>query len=134
MSSSGTTTVNFGSFPGSSHATVAVTGQASIGSSSLVEAWIFPSATADHTSDEHLVEKIRVVAADVIAGTGFTIHAFNTNEIREPLNVPGNASGRVHRAHTTAGNNTKGAGDQMPSVGGALPMPYGQFTVAWVWN
>lgn len=80
----GTTTINFGAFPGSSHATVSVTGQAGILTGSLVEAWIRPAATADHTADEHLVESIKVVASDIVQGTGFTIHALNTSELVDP--------------------------------------------------
>jgi len=54
----GTTTIDFGAFPGATDATVAVTGQAAIVAGSLVEAWIRPVATADHTADEHRVEEI----------------------------------------------------------------------------
>lgn len=71
----GTTTVNFGAFPGSADASVVVSGQASILAGSLVEAWIFPVATVDHSADEHWVDKPEVTAASVVAGAGFTIFA-----------------------------------------------------------
>lgn len=132
MGAQGTATLDFGAFPGKSDASVAVTGQAAILSNSLVEAWLFPAATTDHSADEHLVEKLRVIAGAPTAGVGFTIYGFNTNEISEPLAPPG--VGRAHKAHATAANNTKGPGDQTPSVGGKRPMIYGQWTVAWVWN
>jgi hypothetical protein len=74
----GTATLNFGAFPGSGHATVAVTGQAAILANSLVEAWIFPATTADHSTDEHVVENLRVMASDIVAGTGFSIHGVCT--------------------------------------------------------
>ena len=80
MGAQGTATLNFGAFPGDTSATVAVTGQAGILAGSLVEAWIFPAATADHTADEHTVETIRVFAANVVAGTGFTIYGIYQNE------------------------------------------------------
>lgn len=70
--------VDFGAFPGAGSATVAVTGQTGILASTLVEAWVFPKATADHSADEHWVESIKVVAGGVVAGTGFTIYAMNT--------------------------------------------------------
>ena len=57
---SGTTIIDFGAFPGAYDTSVAVTGQGSILSTSLVEAWIFPDVTADHTEDEHLIEEIKV--------------------------------------------------------------------------
>ena len=132
MGAQGTATVNFGAFPGKSDASVAVTGQADILSGSLVDAWLYPSATADHSADEHMAEKIRVTAGNIIAATGFTIYALNDNGLSEPLVPPG--AGRTQMAHATAGNNYKGPGDQSGSVGGRCPMPYGQWTVAWVWN
>jgi hypothetical protein len=74
MGAQGTADLDFGVFPGTDIATVAVIGQASIVAGSLVEAWVRPVATADHTVDEHMVEEIQVDAADIVAGTGFTIY------------------------------------------------------------
>lgn len=126
MGAQGTTTIDFGAFPGGSDASVTVTGQASILSGSLVEAWLYPTATADHTADEHLVETIRVVAGNVVAGTGFTIYALNTSQLNEPVDHPGVATFRT--ATTTA------YGDVYPSEGGYGTRIYGQWAVAWVWN
>lgn len=82
MATQGTTTIDFGAFPGSLYTTVAVTGQASIVAGSLVEAWIRPVATADHLADEHIVDPPDVIAADIVAGTGFTIHGRSNNHLR----------------------------------------------------
>jgi hypothetical protein len=79
MGASGTATLDFGTFPGNSDATVAVTGQSGIVSGSLVEAWIRPVATADHNEDEHRVEEIQVDADTIVAGTGFTIFGRTRN-------------------------------------------------------
>jgi hypothetical protein len=114
MAGSGTTSVDFGAFPGKSDTSVAVTGQAGIVSGSLVGAWIRPVATADHTADEHLVETIAITAADIVAGTGFTIYATNTNQLIE--------------------NPTQGAIPQGGSTGGMGTRLYGLFTVAWAWS
>ena len=114
MGAQGTTTVNFGAFPGGSDTSVAVTGQASILAGSLVEAWIMPTATGDHTADEHLVETLKVMAGNVVAGTGFTIYAVNTSQLNEPLLATGRTT--------------------VESVGGQGTRLYGQFTVGWVWN
>lgn len=75
MGAQGTTTINFGAFPGGPVASATVTGQGSILAGSLVEAWLYPVATSDHTVDEHLVDgpSITVLAANVVAGTGFSI-------------------------------------------------------------
>jgi hypothetical protein len=114
MGQQGTTTINFGTFPGASDASVAVTGQSGILNTSLVEAWIYPVATSDHSADEHNVETIEVRAGNIIAGTGFTIYAFNRNQISE------NPTGILSFAN--------------PTGQGRSPMIYGAWTIAWVWN
>lgn len=76
MGAQGSTTVNFGAFPGAQDASVAVTGQAGILSGSLVEAWILPAATTEHTVAEHYFDPPpAVIAGEIVAGTGFTIRA-----------------------------------------------------------
>ncbi len=71
----GTTTVDFGAWPGSTEASVVVTGQAGIVAGSFVEAWLVPTATADHSADEHRHDGPRIVAGTIVAATGFTIYA-----------------------------------------------------------
>jgi hypothetical protein len=115
MGASGTTTIDFGAFPGKSDTSVAVTGQAAIISGSLVEAWIRPEATADHTADEHWVETLKVVAGNIVAATGFTIYGMNTSQLNE----------------TPFGWNSGQAKSGQAGKGTRL---YGLFTVAWVWN
>lgn len=71
----GTTTVNFGAFPGGGGDNrVTITGQAAILAGSLVEAWLRPEASADHSADEHLIENLVVQAGNITAGTGFDIY------------------------------------------------------------
>lgn len=113
MGAQGTTTIDFGAFPGASDASVAVTGQAGIVSGSLVEAWIRPVASADHTADEHLVENIKVIAGNIVGGTGFTIYAFNTTP------------------HFGGGDDVDGNFTVMPTNSTRL---YGVWNVNWVWN
>lgn len=77
MGAQGITTVDFGSsLTGSLYTTTTVTGQASILTGSLVECWIMPNPTAEHSIDEHLVDPPTVLAGTVVPGTGFTIYAF----------------------------------------------------------
>lgn len=104
MPGTGTTVINFGASPGSTDTSVAVTGQTGILAGSLVEAWVFPANTADHSIDEHLVDPPRVVAANVVAGTGFTIYGFVENQANGPF------------------KNSNPA------------FVYGIWNVAWVWN
>ena len=117
----GTTTLDFGAFPGVSDVSVAVTGQAAILSGSLVEAWILPAVTADHSIDEHIVETIRVIAHTIVPGTGFTITGLNTSQINEPLQRL--RSDRTVKAFTTVDE----------SIGGTGTRLYGIFNVAWAW-
>lgn len=126
MGASGTTTIDFGAFPGGSDASVTVIGQTGIVAGSLVEAWIRPEATADHTADEHMVETIKVVAGNIVAGTGFTIYGLNTSQLNEPLETPGSGRFRPGAALTN--------GYVAPSVGGIGTRIWGAWTVAWVWN
>lgn len=126
MATQGTTTIDFGAFPGASDASVNVTGQAGILGTSLVEAWLYPSATADHSADEHMLETIKVTAGNIIAGTGFTIYAINTSQLNEPLETPG-----ASKFRSVAGTSYGFTGN---SIGGAGTRIYGQWTAAWVWN
>jgi hypothetical protein len=72
MAAQGTTTIDFGA--AATDTSVAVSSP-TIGAGNLVEAWIFPAATASNTVDNHWVENIKVVAGNVQAGVGFTIWA-----------------------------------------------------------
>ena len=76
----GVATVDFGSFPGKSDTSLAITGQAAIALGSSVIAQVFPKATSDHSVDEHVVEELVVMAGNISAGTGFTIYARTRNE------------------------------------------------------
>ncbi len=126
MGAQGTATLDFGAFPGVSDASVAVTGQAAIVAGSLVEAWIRPVDTVDHSADEHMVESLKVFAHSIIAGTGFTISGFNTSEINEPLETVGPS--RFRSAVTSI------YGYVSPSKGGIGTRLYGVWTIAWAWN
>lgn len=72
MATQGTTTIDFGA--GKTDVATAVA-EAGITGSQLVEAWIFPAATASNTADNHWVEDLHVIAGDVQAGVGFTVYA-----------------------------------------------------------
>ena len=125
MAGSGTTTVNFGSFPGNAGpVTAVITGQPGIISTSLVAAWIYPVATADHTADEHIVDPPYVIAGNIVAGTGLTIYAESPGYMAQP-----DAITRLD------GPNFPTSSDQYtrPTVS-ITPMPYGLWTVAWCWN
>jgi hypothetical protein len=74
----GTATIDFGAFPGTSEASVAVTGQTDITATSYVEAWIMADdVTSDHTASDHRYAGILIglTCGTPVAATGFTIHA-----------------------------------------------------------
>jgi hypothetical protein len=136
----GTTTVNFGAFPGATDTSVDVTGQATIAAGSVVDAWIRPEATGDHSADEHMVEPVRIYAGNIVAGTGFTIYAFIDDQ--QPVKTPTLGdfeSLDTNAANSAAGRDRLGGGsvrDQGTGVdeyhkGRRL---YGQYTVAWRWS
>lgn len=81
MGAQGTATLDFGAFPGAPDGSVAVTGQTGILAGSLVEAWVLPATTTDHSVAEHYVSPPRVEAGEVVAGTGFTIRGFATDAV-----------------------------------------------------
>ena len=122
----GTTTINFGAFPGASDASVAITGQTGILVGSIIEAWLVAQPTADHTADEHRVETISVTCGNIVAGTGFTIYAQNTSQLNEPLTDAGVSKFRSTTA-TIYGNAGR-------SIGGNGTLIYGTWTVAWRWS
>lgn len=73
----GSATLDFGAAPGSSVASIAVTGQTGILSGSRIHAWV-QGSTADHNEYEHsriLPGRVGLGIGDIVAGTGFTIHA-----------------------------------------------------------
>lgn len=74
----GTATINFGAFPGSSEASVTVTGQGGISATSKAEAYFMADdTTADHTAADHRYAAafIGLTCGTPTAATGFTIYA-----------------------------------------------------------
>ena len=77
MGAIGTATIDFGSFPGSSEASIAVTGQGSILATSKVEAFIMgDDTTADHTASDHryAAALVGLTCGTPALATGFTIY------------------------------------------------------------
>lgn len=126
---SGSTTLNFGAFPGGQDASVTVTGQTGISSGSIVQAWLSPVATSDHSADEHLMANIKVFAGNISAGVGFTIYGFNNNQLAEPELAK--RMSRFSGAGQDAGRGQQKSGQI--NLGGTIPKIYGEFTVNWTW-
>lgn len=82
--STGTATIDFGSFPGSNEASVAVTGQTSILGTSKAEAFVMgDDTTADHTASDHryFSALAGLSCGTPTAGVGFTIYARSTEKL-----------------------------------------------------
>jgi hypothetical protein len=120
MGASGTATLDFGAFPGSSITSVDVV-TAGVISTSLVEAWIRPSSTADHTDADHVAAPMKVVGQYLSDGN-IRIFGINTNDVIPPQDaIPSYA-----KRPLTGRNN------QYPRRQDS-PMFVGQFNVNWVW-
>lgn len=78
MADKALTDIDFGATPGATDVTKDITGQTGFVATSLVEAWIQPKATTDHTLDEHLIEAIHVAATYQADGT-IRIYARSTD-------------------------------------------------------
>ena len=125
----GTATLDFGAYPGASDTSLFVSAP-TIGAGNLVEAWIFPAATTDHSADEHLIESIKVMAGNVAAGSGFTIYMSNTSQLNEP--VVQQLPSRLGSAGVYAGNGRADSGS-VGVGGGTGTRIYGKWSIGWVW-
>jgi hypothetical protein len=84
----GTGLIDFGATSGgSSEATLAITGQSSILSTSTVQCWIVNASTATNTADDHLVAEITVMPTQPTAGVGFSIVAHTNFRLNGTFNV-----------------------------------------------
>lgn len=87
MGATGTTTLDFGSTPGTNYVTTTVTGQASIASGSQVEAYLMSDSTATHNAYEHSIVPLEIRCGNIVAGTGFDITANSNLRLDGTFNV-----------------------------------------------
>jgi hypothetical protein len=74
----GEATIDFGVFPGSNEASIAVTGQTTISATSKVEAFVMgDDTTSDHTANDHryFAALVGLTCGTPVAGSYFEIHA-----------------------------------------------------------
>lgn len=127
---SGTSVIDFGG--GAPMATVAVTGQTALLAGSLVYCWIKPEATTDHSEHEHIVESIKVVAADLVAGVGFTIYGLCPDPAIAPAGPEAARYGRFSGAGTAPGAGQAARNNPNPLNRSA--MLQGKWTVGWFYT
>ena len=86
----GTVTLDFGAFPGSNEASVAVTGQTSIGAASKVEAFIMgDDTTSNRTASDHKYfgAFANLSCGTPTAGTGFTVYGRSVHKMQGQWSV-----------------------------------------------
>lgn len=86
----GTATINFGAFPGSNEASIAVTGQSLLGSTPEIKVFINgDDSTTDHTQSDHRYLPLfaSFVAGSITAGTGFTIYARSLEKLQGTFKI-----------------------------------------------
>jgi hypothetical protein len=84
MAAQGTATIDFGAVPGSNEASVNVTGQGSILTTSKAEAFIMAdNTTSDHTANDHryAAALMGLTCGTPTLATGFTIYARSTEKL-----------------------------------------------------
>jgi hypothetical protein len=116
--SSGTGNLDFGAFPGSN---VAYLDVATVGviSTSKIDAWLRPVATADHTDVDHVAAPMKVIAEYVSDGN-IRIYGINQNDVVPPLEA---------EVFVTRQGDLPVTGIRQPS-----PMFVGVFSVQWTWS
>jgi hypothetical protein len=89
MANTGTATIDFGGWPGSNQATVAVTGQTAILAGSQAEAYMMADTTTYHNAGDHAFASANmgITCGTVVAGTGFTITAFSKDYMQGTYTV-----------------------------------------------
>ena len=86
----GTATIDFGAFPGSNEASIAVTGQGTISATSKAEAYIMgDDATSDHTANDHRYVGLwmALTCGTPTASTGFTIYGRSMEKLQGTYQV-----------------------------------------------
>ena len=81
----GTAIIDFGAFPGSNEASIAVTGQAAISATSKAEAYVMADdTTSDHTASDHryFATLAGLTCGTPTAATGFTIYTRSTEKLQ----------------------------------------------------
>ncbi len=89
-SGTGTATLDFGSFPGSNEAFIAVTGQTEISATSKVESFVMgDDTTADHTANDHRYFALLagLSCGTPVAGDGFTIYARSAEKLQGTFQI-----------------------------------------------
>ena len=89
MGAQGTTTIAFGADPGLNETEAVITGQASIVSGSLVEAFVMEEVLGTKTANDHgyMNLLVRLACGSIVATEGFTIYAKSAEKMTGSFTV-----------------------------------------------
>jgi hypothetical protein len=121
MGAQGTATLDFGAFPGSNITSVDVSAPGVV-STSAVEAWIRPEATADHTDGDHVIAPMRVIG-HYLSDNNIRIWGIGINDVMPPL-----------EPQTLVRPSTNAARPEFQFGRQNSPMLVGTYMANWVWN
>jgi hypothetical protein len=122
MADSGSTTVNFGAFPGTFEAKTDVSTPGVL-TTSLVEAWLLPISTADHSQDEHIAEYDAIEVFGYCAANG----TLSIIARPRPINT-------LRMDISEGGDAQNGPSSGSIRTGAEANRLFGQYTVGWVWT
>ena len=79
----GSATLNFGAAPGNNTASVVITGQTGILSTSACQAFYMTDTTSDHNAQDHMFADLvsELSCGTIVPGTGFTIYATASDNV-----------------------------------------------------
>lgn len=85
----GTATIDWGSFPGANEASVAVTGQGGITTTSHVEAWYMEETLGAKTAADHGYAAMitSLSCGDISNGVGFTIYGKSPEKLQGAFTI-----------------------------------------------
>lgn len=113
----GTSLIDFGAFPGTNFASVTVAAADIAVPAAVIDAWVTPIATVDHSADEHLMDPPLVVSA-VISGSNIVITGVPSG--RDLPVPPGTPFGNTANSQQPTGNRQF--------------TPYGKWSVSWAFS
>lgn len=88
-SGQGVATIDFGAFPGKNEATVVITGQSTISSTSKAEAYFMRETSSNHTANDHSYAAffVALTCGPPTTGVGFTIYGVSSEKVQGAFTV-----------------------------------------------
>lgn len=85
----GSTTIDWGVFPGSNEASVVVTGQTEISADAHIEAWYMSEVLGSKTANDHsyMSTLSSLACGNIVAGDSFTIYGRSTEKLQGSFTV-----------------------------------------------